>query len=216
MLVRSRMTRDVVTATPATTLFEALALMHERRIRHLPVLADDRLVGIVTDRDLRTLVPAPGTIPEAESRRLLEERHLAEVMVRDVVTVLQDTPVEEAAKLMHRHRIGALPVVSGERLVGILTASDLLRAFVELFGVHRPSSRLEVRMPNRAGELARAVHIVGEELHLNITGLVVPPVDGDEALAVIRIETLDPRAVVAALRDAGFRVGWPTLDHDEG
>jgi acetoin utilization protein AcuB len=216
MLVRARMTRDVVTATPALSLLEALVLMQERRIRHLPVVEADRLVGIVTDRDLRTVVPAPGSIPEAESRRLLEERRLTEVMVRDVVTVLPDTPVEEAAKLMHRHRIGSLPVVSGERLVGILTASDLLRAFVELFGVHRPSSRLEVRLPNRAGELARVVHIVGEELHLNITGLVVPPVEGDEAAAVMRVETLDPRAAVAALRDAGFRVGWPTLDHDEG
>lgn len=206
------MTRGVVTASPETSLADALALLQERRIRHLPVVEGGVLVGVVSDRDLRSQVPAPGVIGEAERQALLRGKRLGEVMGRDVVVVDPDTPVEEAARLLAHHRIGCLPVVAGAEVVGILTASDLVRAFVELFGVNRPSSRLEVRMPNRPGELARVVRLIGVEERVNITGLVMPPASLTEVVAVIRVQTVDPRRIIEGLRRLGYEVGWPALD----
>lgn len=212
MLVGNRMTREVVTATPATTLADGLAVMHERRIRHLPVVEDGKVVGIVSDRDLRGAAPPEGAMAPEARLRFLQERRIGEIMKPDVVSVDAATPVEEAARLMGTRRIGCLPVLEGDTLAGILTASDLLRGFVDLFGMNRPSSRIEVRIPNRPGELARVVRLIGVEHKINIAGIVVPSVSKGESRAVIRIQTLDPRAVVEGLRDLGYDVGWPALD----
>ncbi len=211
MLVNNRMIRDVVTALPGTSLADGLALMHERRIRHLPVLENGRLAGIVSDRDLRGAAPPIGSLPEEQRLQFLRERRIAEIMKRDVVTVDPMTPIEEAARLMAARTIGALPVLEGDRLVGILTASDLLRGFVDLFGMNRPSSRIEVRIPNRPGELARVVKLIGVEHKINIAGMVVPAVASGQSLAVIRIQALDPRPVIEGLRGLGYEVGWPAL-----
>ena len=215
MLIRTRMTRAVITAPPSMTLGEALALMQAKRFRHLPIVEGERLVGLVTDRDLRLASPPPGALSPVEANRVMERR-VADVMVSELITASPEMPVEEAARLMHQHRIGCLPVTVGDHLVGILTASDLLRAFVELFGVNRPSSRIEVRMANRPGELARVVRAIGIDAHINITGLVIPPLGREEAVAVIHLQTLDPRDVIGALQRMGYEVGWPSLELESG
>ncbi len=215
MLVSARMTREVVTASPRTSLAEGLALMNERRIRHLPVLEEGRVVGIVRDRDLRGAAPPQGSLPEEQRYEFLRSRRIGEIMHREVVSVEPATPVEEAARIMAARKIGCLPVLDGATLVGILTASDLLRGFVDLFGMNRPSSRIEVRIPNRPGELARVVRLIGVEHKINIAGMVVPAVSPRESVAVIRIQTLDPRPVVEGLRGLGYDVGWPALDLPE-
>lgn len=211
MLVRARMTREVVQTSPSTTLGHALALTREHRIRHLPVLEGGRLVGVVTDRDLRLSMPPRAEMTEEERERFLETTTLESAMTRELVTTTPDTPVEDAAKLLYEHRIGCLPVMEGEELVGILTETDLLRAFVELFGVHEPFSRLEVRMPNRPGELARVVRLIGVDHKLNITGMVVPPLDGEASTAIMHLQTRAPEAVIEALEKMGYQVGWPSL-----
>lgn len=211
MLVRSRMTRDVITASPTMTVAEAIAITREHRIRHLPVVERDRLVGVASDRDLRLAIPAQGSMPDRERQALMESTRVADVMVREVITVAPDAPVEEAAALLAEHRIGCLPVLSDGRLVGILTETDVLRAFVELFRAQGPSSRIEVRMPDRPGELARVVRLIGVDFKINITGLVVPPLSEGEALAIIHLQTLDPRDLIEALEKLGYQVGWPSL-----
>jgi acetoin utilization protein AcuB len=214
MLVRSRMTREVVTASPQTTLAEALSLTRSHRIRHLPVLAEGKLVGLVTDRDLRLAMPGPGLGPdaEAERKRILESVTLREVMQTEIVTTWPEIPIEDAARQLYEHRIGCLPVMKDDDLVGILTETDVLRAFVELFGAHMPSSRIEVRMPNRPGELARVVRLIGIDYKINITGMVVPPLDGDASIAIIHLQTVSPEAVIEALVKLGYEVGWPSLE----
>jgi acetoin utilization protein AcuB len=217
MLVRSRMTPDVYTVSPDTTIAEALNVTRSHRIRHLPVLSEGRLVGLVTDRDLRLAMPPIWADQRDELKSALHTRTVGEVMVqdKDIITAPPVTPVEEAAKLLYENRIGCLPIMDGAELVGILTETDLLRALVELFGTHQPSSRVEVRMPNKPGELARVVRLVGIEHKINITGLVVPPSDDrSESLAIMHLQTLNPRPVVDALRKLGYAVGWPALDLD--
>jgi acetoin utilization protein AcuB len=137
-------------------------------------------------------------------------------MVRNVVTTSADTPIELAARELYEHRIGCLPVMDGDTLIGILTETDVLRSFVELFGHGEPSSRLEIRIPNRPGELARVVRLIGIDQKLNITGMVVPPLTGTtDAMAIVHVATLDPRNVIEALRKLGYKVGWPSLDLSE-
>ncbi len=129
ILVREWMTNDPVTADPSTSIQAAWKLMQERRIRHLPVVAEGRLVGIVTDRDLRRVLPSPATSLEIhELHYLLDKLTLAEVMTKDVITTIPFTPIIDAARTLLRNRIGALPVVQGGMLVGILSQTDVLEA----------------------------------------------------------------------------------------
>lgn len=124
MLVRDRMSAHPVTIRSDSDYKDALRLMHERSVHHVPVLdADRRLVGIVAERDLLL----------AASQHLHSLIEVGEVMHRDVVTVAPDTPITEAAMLMLEHRIGGLPVLNGQQqVVGVITESDLFRAFVAM------------------------------------------------------------------------------------
>jgi acetoin utilization protein AcuB len=210
------MTRDPVTVGPDDTLSHALRLTRERRIRHLPVVGGDgTLAGILSDRDIRLAMPSPLTVADPERVDFLERTHVSEVMTREVVTCSGADPIEDAAKLLYRHRIGALPVTdAGGTLQGILSESDLLYAMVQILGGTEPASRLEVALADRPGELARAVSILAEHA-VNIVSVLVSPVrvKGDRTV-IFHVGTIDPREVIGALEAAGFRVGWPSLEED--
>jgi acetoin utilization protein AcuB len=216
MLVRSRMTPRVHTASPETTLAEALGITRANRIRHLPVLDGDRLVGVVTGRDLRLAMPPIWAAERDEMLAALNHRRVGEVMVRSIITTSPDTPLEDAARQLYTHRIGCLPVMEEGRLVGILTETDVLRAFVELFTSETATQRVEVQMPNRPGELARIVRLIGIEHRVNIAGVVVPPMasSDDQCTAILHLQTPDASGIVNALRKLGYRVGAPSLETD--
>jgi acetoin utilization protein AcuB len=152
MRVDRWMARNVVTIRRSATVQAARTLMTARRIRHLPVVdSDDRLVGIVTDRDLRQVIFDPALHERvAELAQLLAGLTVDRIMTAAVVTVAPGAPIRDAARLMHERRIGALPVIEGVRVVGILTESDVVRAFLELLGHPIPRSVRAVwpgRMP---------------------------------------------------------------------
>jgi len=131
MRVQDIMTISCITAPPQMPVLEARQMMLEKRIRHLLVTDGTKLVGIVTDRDIRLNLPSPATsLSVWEINYLLTKLTVGDVMTKAVITVEPERPIEEAARLMLEHRIGALPVVSDGRLGGILTETDLLRAFV--------------------------------------------------------------------------------------
>ena len=122
-----------VTITPSTSVHEAQALMQQRKIRHLPVLKDGRLVGMLSDRDIRLVLPSPATsLTVWEIRYLLDKLTVGEMMTYFVMTTAPDCPVTEAVGRMLGHKIGALPVVEDRQVVGILTRTDVLRAFRRL------------------------------------------------------------------------------------
>lgn len=215
MLVRSRMTADVYTASPDTTIAEALGITRTHRIRHLPILRDGELVGLVTDRDLRLAMPPMWADDRGELLDALHSRRIGDLMTTDLITAPSDMPVEDAAKLLYTHRIGCLPIMENGKLVGILTETDLLRAFAELFASRAPSVRLEVQMPNRPGELARVVRLIGIENRINIAGIVVPPLKAsDESVAIMHLQIEDAAQIAHALRRIGYRVGTPSLESD--
>ncbi len=214
LLVKGSMTRGVVVLSPQTTAAEALGLCRERRIRHLPVLEDGRLVGIVSDRDLRSAAPALGDPGRAS---VLEEIRVPDVMTREVVTARPDDPIEEAANRMREGRIGCLPVLEAGELAGILTSSDVMEALVYLIGAHEPGSRVEVLMPDRPGTLAGVAGLFGE-LGINIVSVVAgarqeAPEGGvpEGRIGIFKIDTIDPKGAVEVLQQAGYRVLWPPL-----
>lgn len=131
MRVREWMSASPITVPPSLSVPEARELMQRRLIRHLPVVEGERLIGIVTDWDIRlSLPPSMGPLTVWEINTRLARLTVGEVMTREVLTIAPDRPLEEAARVMLEHRIGALPVVEQGRLLGILTETDLLRAFV--------------------------------------------------------------------------------------
>lgn len=133
-LVREYMTTDAVTLRDTDRLREAVELVMVRRIRHIPILdRQERLVGIVTDRDIKRTLPSPlsSAAPE-EYEAILETTALAQVMTPNTLTVEANADVAEAVQLLVQHRIGGLPVVDGGFLVGVFTKGDALRGYVEL------------------------------------------------------------------------------------
>lgn len=132
MNVGDKMTKDVITISPKEGLMVAKHILDEKRIRHLPVVSGGRLVGIITDRDIRRNLPSPITGLEIhEISYLLEKLQVQKVMTREVISVTPETSIEAAANLLLDHKIGGLPVLDGERLVGIITEGDVLRALIE-------------------------------------------------------------------------------------
>ena len=202
MLVQDVMTRRVVTVSPAATLQEAYETMQSERIRHLPVVEEGRLAGVITDRDLRlatsTLAPAPFA-PDAK---------VGDVMNRTVRTTDAMDPVEDAARTMREHKIGCLPVLEGGRLAAIVTGIDLLDALLKLTGATEPTGRLEIRLHDRPGELARLTGLVSER-NVNIHSLLTYPEEREHVRTVLRVNTIETRPLASALREAGFDVVWP-------
>jgi acetoin utilization protein AcuB len=134
MTVRELMTEAVITAPPSMPILDARNLMMKARIRHLPVAdADGRLLGIITDRDIRLNLPSQATsLSVWEINHLLSKLTVEEVMTQAVITVGPDRPARDAARLMVDHQMGALPVEDGGRLIGIVTETDLLKAFIRM------------------------------------------------------------------------------------
>lgn len=157
MLVKERMTRNPITIRPDMPVPEAQALMKREKIHHLPVLnRDDRLVGIVAEKDLLYASPSPATtLSVYEMTSLLSKLKVEKVMSQKLITVTEEVPIEEAARIMADSNVGGLPVVRAGTLVGIITESDLFRVFIELFGARQKGVRLSIVVPNQKGELAK-------------------------------------------------------------
>lgn len=130
MTVKRYMTANPITVRPDTSIRKAMELLQTHQIRHLPIIQGKRLVGIITDRDLRQVLPSSVAAPEERERFQAWGAHVkvGEVMTRRVLSVTPETRTHRAARIMVEHRIGCLPVLRGSTLVGIITTIDLLRA----------------------------------------------------------------------------------------
>lgn len=209
MLVEDVMQTAVITITPKTSLPEAIRLMHQRGVRHLPVVEEDALVGIVSDRDLKRAMASPATSLEThELRYLLDALTVNEIMTRAVITVGRMFPIEEAARLMVKERVSALPVTERGRLVGIVTETDVLELFVKGMGAGEPSSRLDVRLPDESPTLAELVHAV-EDAPVEISSIMTLGDRAGHKDVIIRVRSMDPRPAMARLEARGYAVRAP-------
>jgi acetoin utilization protein AcuB len=209
MLVADVMQAAVLTITPKTTLPEAVRLVQHRGIRHLPVVEHDQLVGIVSDRDLKRAMASPATSLEAhELRYLLDTVTVDEIMTRAVITVGRTFPIEEAARIMLKEKVSALPVTERGHLIGIVTETDVMELFVKGMGAGQPSSRIDVRLPEDSATLADLVHAV-EEAAVAISSIMTLGDRSGHKDVVIRVRSIDPGAAISHLEARGYAVRDP-------
>jgi acetoin utilization protein AcuB len=206
MLVRDLMQSKLITIDPETTLPQAIRLAAERRVRHLPVVRDGDLIGIVSDRDLKQAMASPATSLEAhELNYLLSRLTVGEIMTRAVITIGPTAPFEEAARLMVLEKISALPVIAAGQLIGIVTETDLLELLVRAMGAGTPSSRLDVLLDDRPSDLGQVVSTI-ERTGASIASIMTLTTRAGARDVVVRIETIDAAPAVAALESRGFTV----------
>lgn len=162
MLVKDWMTKDPITITDDTSMMKAIHLMKQNRFRRLPVLHQGKLVGIVSDRDLKEASPSKATTLDVhELYYLLAELQVKDIMTRDPVTVNPEDTVEHAAQLMLEHTISGLPVVSDQGVVaGIITQSDIFRAFMHITGILQGGVQFALRLPDRPGLIKEVVDLL--------------------------------------------------------
>jgi len=201
MLIRDIMSSPAVVIPPDTTLEDAYRVMNERHIRHLLVVDRERLGGVVTDRDLRLATSALSPSPHPPGSRV------SDIMCREPLTADPSDPVEDAAFRMRERKIGCLPVMEDEIVIGIITGIDLLDALLRMTGVDKPSGRMEVRLPDQPGELARLTAILSHRA-INIHSILTHP-EGAFLRTVLRVGSIETRALAHDLREDGFDVVWP-------
>jgi acetoin utilization protein AcuB len=193
VLVRDRMTKHPAIVRPESDPMAAQTLMRYGKFRRLPVVdAEGILVGIITQSDLELFfskAPSPGVIKR--------QYRVDQVMQSPVVTVSPDFPLEEAANLMLRHKIGGLPVIEDNEVIGMITESDIFIQFVEVLGGDTASLRITVQVPDRPGQLARVATLVAE-LGCNIASIVSTRGRGKTQLTM-RLENADADAIAKAI-----------------
>ena len=161
MFVSDWMTKKVFTVSPDDSLTDAVALLKEKRIKHLPVVKDDTLEGILSDRDIKEYTPSKSTTLDVfELHYLLAKTKVKEVMKTEIITTTPDTSIEEAAMIMYDNNIGCLPVIERERLVGIISDRDIFRVLVDITGVRHGGARIFVILEDRPGSIKEAVDII--------------------------------------------------------
>jgi acetoin utilization protein AcuB len=168
MLIREHMSANPITVGEETTVTEAADLMKKRQVRRFPVMRGERLVGMVTDRDLRSAAPSQVISFDAYERQLMPELYemlaqikVKEIMAKNVVTVSPDQTIAAAALLMLQHRLSGLPVVSnGDKLVGIITESDIFKALVDLSGATLGKILFGFRLEDRPGSIKEVADII--------------------------------------------------------
>ena len=195
MLVGQIMSQKIVTISPDKRVGQALKLMQKHQIRHVPVMEHDRMVGWITSRDLREVLLAS----------MLEEIKVGDVMVQAPLSVTPDTEVEEAARLIHEHRIGGMPVMQGEKLVGVITMLDLISAFIAMLGLLKSSSRLDLLLPNRSEALDAATRLI-KEAGGKVINVALGPTQGDKRPYFFRLEKADLEPIVDTLKHQGYEV----------
>jgi len=195
MLVGDRMAKPPITAAPGDLLSHAVQLMNSGRFRRLPVLSDNKLVGIITERDLR------------EHRGHLEQTRVNDTMITNVITVAPDVILEDAAQIMLDRQIGGLPVVADGQLIGIITVSDVMKAFLDMMGASNGgSARLDFRLEGEEHGFVEASRIVARE------GGEVLGVGsyrnnlGESPVCYLRLITGNAEKIAKALRVSGFDV----------
>ncbi len=215
MRVADRMQRDVITIEREASLRRARRVMENHRLRHLPVVEDRRLVGILTDRDIRLAAPsAISSLTSRERDEFMDYVRVGQVMTRRIISVTPDTSMAEAVRLLLRYRIGCLPVVEDRFLVGILTTSDLVAVLGQILGTEVEEDRVEVDVPDEPASLAALLRIAGAHRARMLSLVNLPAGEGIAARVLLRLEG-DPELLCAALGAAGFRVVLRPAERDE-
>ena len=178
--------------------------MRENKIRHFPIITDEQaVVGIITDRDLKEVIPSRLSDNQI---KIFMTLNLSEIMTKNPIIGHPMDFVEESAIIFYINQIGSLPIVSNDKLVGIITETDLLYKYIELTGAHQPGSQIEVRVPNIPGILFEVSKVFYEQ-KINVLSVLVYPDKENAAnkILVIRIKTMNPLKVIEGLKQKDLK-----------
>ena len=211
MFVANCMTKNPITIAPDVGIDEAAKIMDKGHFRRLPVMDHGKLVGFFTNRDLLRASPsAATTLDRYEMRTLLSKIKVADVMQKNVITVTDTTTIEEAALVMAREKIGGMPVLSEVgKVVGIISSTDIFRAFVTVMGLDSGKTRLTIAVADRKGVL-RDIATVLADLDINIDSMVTIPQPSGTYDIIIRADIADVETVKERLAAKGFTVSHVT------
>jgi acetoin utilization protein AcuB len=212
MLVKERMTLHPLTMEPTASITEAHRYIKENNIRHLPIIGKDgKLVGLVTRETLMEAMPSSvTTLSIWEMNYALSKVKVRDVMVRDVITIEEDVPIEKAARTMIEHKIGCLPVMrddpstgsgrsSGQALVGIITDTDMLSTLMELMGARQTGVRVTLQVPDVPGELAKVTATIAEQGGDIVAGGTYPAKEPLKANITLKVRHVSQDELVASL-----------------
>jgi len=208
MLVRDRMTANPITVRPDMPVADALKLMHREHVRRFPVVdGDDDLVGLITEKQLLYASPSPVTsLSVHELHYLLSKLTVKSIMSTELVTVSEETLVEEAALLMLDHGIGGLPVMRGEQLVGMITETDLFKTFAELFAAREEGVRLTLLVPEQGGQVAAIAQAIADEGG-NIVALgTFRGEDLSNRILTVKVVNASREVIVSRMESLGIKV----------
>jgi acetoin utilization protein AcuB len=161
MLVGERMSHPVITMRADMPIIDALNMMKREHVRRTPILKDGKLVGIISEKDLLNATPsAATTLSVWEMNYLLSKITVSEVMTQNVLTVTEDTPIEEAARIMADNKVGGLPVLRGDEIVGIISETDLFKIMLEMMGARERGVRVTIMVHDKPGGLAEITQAI--------------------------------------------------------
>lgn len=207
MIVKEIMSKNPVTIAPNAKLRSVNMLMKVNQIRHVPVLKSGKLIGIVTEKDIRYAM-----IPEIPGKRVpkgwnLDHLTVKDIMSKNAITISQDAHVEDAARIIYGNKIGALPVLDNDKLVGIISVMDLLGVFIEMMGMLKSSSRVDVLMNKNQVNFDKVSSIIKKN-NGQIIGVGIFPYqkNNKQSVYLFRLESCNIKPIVKDIRNAGFSV----------
>lgn len=206
MFVKDYMTPSPVTVSPDDLLGDALDLMKKHSIRRLPVVSRGKIVGLVTEQDLMKASPSSATsLSVWEINYLFSKIRIKDMMTKEIFSINSDTILEEAALIMQKKQISTLPVLENNKLVGIITESDIFKAFIDVLGLNHPSLRVMLLVEDQVGVL-KSISEVVDAAGINIVSTIVQRSSDNRVHLILRLATKDVEGVKRIFEKAGVEV----------
>jgi len=210
MRVRDFMSTNVVSVDEKTLIDDARKIMEAHKIRRLPVMKKDKLVGLVTKHMLLEAAPSPATsLSIHELHYLLAKMTVKEIMIKNPDTISPDMPAEEALQLGQEKGYGAFPVVENKRLVGMVTESDIVRMMTRVLGVKEKGKRIDIRTSNEFGNMKKIMDILDKNKTVLLSMMTLPPEEWEKDwLVILRLKSEDADPIAKELKSSGFNVTY--------
>lgn len=206
MFVRNKMTANPFTISPDQTIPEAHEIMEKHGVKRLPVMKNGKLVGIVSKEDILRASPSKATaFSIGEITYLLSKTKISQIMSKNLVTISSNALLEEAATLMRDNEISFLPVVDNNKLVGIITETDIFDSFIDLLGFREPGTRLTIEAVDEPGIMSNLTSIIGK-FGVNITHVAVYRGASGKSAIVIGINSLNTEEIEKSIEEQGFKI----------
>jgi len=206
MFVKDCMTTNPIVISPTTPVLEAISILKKNKIRQLPVADKNQLVGLVTRYELMSVSPSPAsTLSVYEMNYLMSKMQVRECMIKKPITVDPGTTIEDAALIMRDNKLDALLVTEQDKLVGIITESDLFEQLIKIFGLRKAGARIVIETEDRIGALADIMDEI-RTLGINLVGIAIAEKSDRKVQIMLRVGTADPTVLVERIKAKGFPV----------